>query len=173
MTVCLKIIAINSLFLSSINLSIYHKSLSAIDQSTWCVFSLSKLNGGFPFARFPVFFRAWLLRAVFSYLAVTCFLASGCCVFFRAWLLRVFPRLAVSCFSALGCYVFSRAWLLRTKADKGQYQLKILLKSEKQKFKSHCFWRIIIKHFIEDKKLLQILIKLLDPQILSYKAENV
>ena len=129
-----------------------------------------------------VFSRAWLLR-VFSCLAVTYFSALGCYVFSRVWLLRVLPHLVVTCcflvlgcyvfFSALGCYVFSRAWLLRTKADKGQYQLKILLKSEKQKFKSHCFWRIIIKHFIEDKKLLQILIKLLDPQILSYKSETV
>ena len=112
MTVCLKIIAINSLFLSSINLSIYHKSLSAIDQSTWCVFSLSKLNGGFPFACFPVFSRAWMLR-VFPRLAVTCFHARGCYVFSRAWLLRIFQRLVVTCFLVSGCYVFYRTWLLR------------------------------------------------------------
>ena len=68
-----------------------------------------------------MFSRAWLLHVALSCLAVTCFPAPCCHVFFRAWLLRVFSCLAVSCFPAPGCYVFPapcchdffRAWLLR------------------------------------------------------------
>ena len=56
-----------------------------------------------------------------------------------------------------------------TEADKGQSQN---ISKSKKNWKSHFFWQISVEEFLISEILLQILLRLLDPQITFRKFEN-